>query len=305
MKYLYGEISPFNKRIGHVPFFIIMFRFVKWSLLQGLVHAGRPNGSQAVRLDHFPWKSSSTMDVIFEPYNAKPFSIEIGFFDTVLEIKEKIEKYEGIPVPKQTLVFNGKILQDEHDVAHCVLLQDSRIQLIVSPESEVKIQLFLRFPMSKSLTPIEVHSNDKILQLKEKIREKEALASCWLLVLHSKGTELQDHLSLLDCELSDRSEIDVTLKRVVSSVSNKLKVMVLPKGGSKKIAVEVNASDNVGELRKELQKLQRSVLLPLPPDGYFFIYKQIVMDDDKSFRWHHVGNGDTIEIFNGSVTGGS
>jgi ubiquitin C len=85
--------------------------------------------------------------------------------------------------------------------------------------------------------------------------------------------------------------------------SKKLKLMV--KSGTKKIPVEMNASDNVGELRKELQKLNQMLQFHLPQDGYFFIYKQNVMDDDKSFRWHHVSQGDTIEIFNGSVTGGS
>ena len=85
----------------------------------------------------------------------------------------------------------------------------------------------------------------------------------------------------------------------------KLRVMVLPKCGTRKIPVEVNAGDNVGELRKELAKIQQRFQLNLPQDGYFFIYKQNVMDDDRSFRWHRVDYGDTIEIFNGSVSGGS
>jgi ubiquitin C len=33
--------------------------------------------------------------------------------------------------------------------------------------------------------------------------------------------------------------------------------MVLPKSGTKKIPLEMNASDNVGELRKELEKLNQ------------------------------------------------
>ncbi|THU61614.1 hypothetical protein C4D60_Mb07t25180 [Musa balbisiana] len=81
--------------------------------------------------------------------------------------------------------------------------------------------------------------------------------------------------------------------------------MVLPKCGTKKVPVDVNASDNVSELRKELQRLYGVFNFHLPTDGYFFIYKQNVMDEDKSFRWHDVKQGDTIEIFNGSVTGGS
>lgn len=266
------------------------------------------------------------MDVIFEPQRGRPFSIEVGFFDTVLEIKEKIQKYQGIPTNKQTLVFNGQVLQDDHDVEHCEILQNSHIQLLVAPDTDKpqvkieqdspskKIQLNIKIPSSKMYVPLEMDVNDTILRLKEKIHEMEPVPINKL-VLQSSGVELQDHHSLRDCELMDNSEVNVNIRpsptgsgtgSVGSTVgSKKLRLMVLPKCGTKKIPVEVNASDNVGELRKELQKLHQRLQFHLPQEGYFFIYKQNVMDDDRSFRWHHVSQGDTIEIFNGSVTGGS
>ena len=72
-----------------------------------------------------------------------------------------------------------------------------------------------------------------------------------------------------------------------------------------KIPMEVNPTDNVGKLKKELQKLQQRLHFHLPPEGFFFIYDHDVMDDDRSFRWHGVAHSDTIEIFNGSASGGS
>ncbi|KAF5474731.1 hypothetical protein F2P56_006602 [Juglans regia] len=269
------------------------------------------------------------MDVVFEPQGGKPFTIEVGFFDSVLEIKEKVQKYQGIPIHKQILIFKGHVLQDDRNVEHSEILQNSHIQLVVTPDSDKatveiienysqpkKIQLIVRMPMSKVHVPIEMDVNDTIGRFKEKIQEMEAVPANRL-VIHSSGIELQDHISLRDYELSDNSDIDVSFKGSPTAAltatrsgptttgSKKLKLMVLPKCGTKKIPVEVNASDNVGELRKELQKLQQRLHFHLPPEGYFFIYEQNVMDDDRSFRWHHVGNGDTIEIFNGSVTGGS
>ncbi|XVE51160.1 hypothetical protein DITRI_Ditri02bG0016900 [Diplodiscus trichospermus] len=269
------------------------------------------------------------MDVIFEPQRGRPFSIEIGFFDTVLEIKEKVQKYQGISVASQTLVFNGKVLEDEQDVEYCEILQNSRIQLIVTPEpnklqlnteqssSSKKIQLNINIPSSQASVPIEMDVNETISRLKEKIHEMEPFPVNRL-VVQSSGAELQDHLSLRDCELTDNTEIDVNVKpsptgsgtgsasaAAATMGSKRLKIMVLTKCGTKKIPVEVNASDNVGELRKELQKLHQRVHFHLPQEGYFFIYKQNVMDEDRSFRWHQVAQGDTIEIFNGSVTGGS
>ena len=55
------------------------------------------------------------MDVNFVTQSVpkRNFSIEIGFFDTVSEIKQKIQKYQGTLVFHQTLIFNGKVLEAE------------------------------------------------------------------------------------------------------------------------------------------------------------------------------------------------
>ncbi|XP_021887354.1 uncharacterized protein LOC110806737 [Carica papaya] len=261
------------------------------------------------------------MDIFFETQKGRPFSIEVGFFDTVLEIKEKIHKYQGIPIPKQTLVFHDKVLQDDRDVDSCEILHNSHIQLLVASEPDhmshltkiddptspskklVHLNININLPSSKSRLRLQLDANDTVLRLKEKIHEAEAAVPVNRMVILSGGTELQDHRCLGEC---DNGEIDVSLKAPSTAVGGKrLKVMVLPKCGTKKIPVEVNASDNVGDLRKELAKLHQRLHFNLPQEGYFFIYKQNVMDDDRSFRWHHVSQGDTIEIFNGSVTGGS
>lgn len=132
------------------------------------------------------------------------------------------------------------------------------------------------------------------------------------LVIHANGNELADHKTMLECELSENSDVTVGFRpsptvNVVSSrpspgnMGGLMKLRIVVQYGGEKIAAEVSAAENVGELRKKLQKMK----LNLPQEGYFFIYKQNVMDDDRSFRWHHVAQGDTIEIFSGSVSGGS
>ncbi|KAJ4905648.1 hypothetical protein Rs2_09306 [Raphanus sativus] len=71
----------------------------------------------------------------------------------------------------------------------------------------------------------------------------------------------------------------------------------------RKFLLEVNTTDNVEELKKELE-----YQLDLPAEGYFllhkervFLHKERVLDDDKSFSMNLVANGDTIEIFPGPV----
>ncbi|KAL2323081.1 hypothetical protein Fmac_027460 [Flemingia macrophylla] len=274
--------------------------------------------------------------------------MEIGYFDTVLEIKEKVNKYQNIPVSNQTLILNGQVLQDIDDPWKVEILHNSRIQLEVNNDDDNNnnketshnnkknnnnnnkevlhnnnnkknnhnnnnaankniIHLNVKVASKTQVVPLEVDANDTVWRVKERIQEMEnvSVSSANRVVLHASttGVELQEHQLLRECDVT---EIDVSYRAsAAASGKNRLKLMVLPKSGTKKVPVEVNACDNVGELRKELQKLQQRLQFHLPQDGYFFIYKQNVMDDDRSFRWHHVAQGDTIEIFNGSVSGGS
>ncbi|KAI0527336.1 hypothetical protein KFK09_002936 [Dendrobium nobile] len=73
--------------------------------------------------------------------------------------------------------------------------------------------------------------------------------------------------------------------------------------GIKRLEVEVNLDDKVGELRKELLRMEeRYYSLYLPPEGFFFIHNGNVMEEDNPFWWHDVKAGDVIEIFSGFVT---
>ncbi|XP_010422417.1 PREDICTED: uncharacterized protein LOC104707698 [Camelina sativa] len=73
------------------------------------------------------------MDVLFETQCGKKFCIELGYWDTVSEIKKKIEKYQRFPVLIQTLVFQGNVLQDHLYIGKCKIVHNSRVILFVSP----------------------------------------------------------------------------------------------------------------------------------------------------------------------------
>ncbi|CAI9298961.1 unnamed protein product [Lactuca saligna] len=153
-----------------------------------------------------------------------------------------------------------------------------------------------------------------------------------IMIVHANGNELHDRKTLHECQLVDGSEVELTLKPPMptptmtttttttttttlcnlcmnlmghNNYSKKLNVNVMSKCGDE-IMSKVNPLSNVGQLRKELQKVRsQRVGFRLPKEGYFFIYKQNVMEEDQSFKWHQVTQGDTIEIFNGCVTRGS
>lgn len=181
-----------------------------------------------------------------------------------------------------------------------------------SPTPSPKVQIRLKMPTPISPISLEMSPNDTFSKLKDKIQDMEQVPKSRV-SLHFNRKDINDQTSLREF---DKQELGVSVIKQSPTTSvgsgsanqgsnKRLKLMVLYKNGTERIPVEMNVGDNVGELRKQLGKMQERMGFGLPSEGYFFIYKQNVMDDDKSFRWHKVGQGDVIEVFSGSVTGGS
>ena len=53
------------------------------------------------------------MDVSFVCSGEKPFEMEVGFFDTVQDIKEKLQSRRGWPAAVMSLLHNGDVLADD------------------------------------------------------------------------------------------------------------------------------------------------------------------------------------------------
>ncbi|CAH2071862.1 unnamed protein product [Thlaspi arvense] len=111
--------------------------------------------------------------------------------------------------------------------------------------------------------------------------------------------------------INDHVVIDIPdspVRRSSNKPPKNLRVMILPCSREDKpmpkFPVEVNASEKVEELKRELEEIQQRSQLYLPEEGYIFLHKegQRQLNNDKSFRSNRVANGDTIQIFPGTYT---
>ncbi|KAK9112379.1 hypothetical protein Scep_019898 [Stephania cephalantha] len=233
------------------------------------------------------------MDVIIATVNeGRQFTIEVDFFDTVMEMKEKINKYKNIPVHRQTLIYEGQIMEDHRDTEFYKILQGAHIQLLIDPP-DPRMPIVVATPSqpdttttttttTTTITTTAAAANDRHLQ------PRQSQSS---IVVPSIGRTLQSGNKAVPAVRAD-----------LNSGGKRLQVMVLSACGTHKAAIEVNGLDKVGELKEELQRLSQSVQFPLPRDGYFFIHRQEVMEEDQSFYWHGVKQGDAIEVFPGFLT---
>uniref|UniRef100_A0A6V7QU86 Ubiquitin-like domain-containing protein n=1 Tax=Ananas comosus var. bracteatus TaxID=296719 RepID=A0A6V7QU86_ANACO len=135
------------------------------------------------------------MDVIFET-KSRRFSIEIGFFDTVHEIKEKIHRYEGYPVASQKLFLDGRELSDDDGDTERYAILQARITVTVS--------------VSKRQFTVDADAADTVARLKERIYESEGIPPSRFALYHGNA-ELQDDTKLAEYVVGDRAELHAVI----------------------------------------------------------------------------------------------
>ncbi|KAK7280196.1 hypothetical protein RJT34_25258 [Clitoria ternatea] len=163
-----------------------------------------------------------------------------------------------------------------------------------------RITLRVKVPKVDHRIGVEVDVRDTVRKLKEKILERVEMKGVKPenIVLQMDAEFLENDNELLqDCGVnSDCAKIDVVIEN--------LKVKVLPMRTDEVIETDVYDEDKVEVLRRKLEVWRMALEFPLPRDGgYFFIHKQRVMEENMSFKWHNVQQGDTIDTFDGYVTG--
>ncbi|KAM3271622.1 hypothetical protein ACQJBY_042061 [Aegilops geniculata] len=282
------------------------------------------------------------MEVTFETTQGRRFVVEIWYFSTVRRIKEYILQQEGIPVESQRLFFQGKELEDDRDTEYYPIVEGSHV-LIVLPDGSpaaaaaaaadghaagapagAVVHVVASGPaigQGRSVA-LELDASCTVARLKEMLQERTdgALPAAKVSVFLDKA-EMEDDKALAEFEPSAADGMKMEVRVVVrqpppspacnngngNGVANckvNKRMSVDVKWGAKTATLEVSDMDAVKELRAELGSAAPHLLLP--NDGaYFFIYKQNVMEEERTLRWHDVKTGDTIEIFNGRVTGGA
>ncbi|EEE51981.1 hypothetical protein OsJ_33659 [Oryza sativa Japonica Group] len=263
------------------------------------------------------------MEVTLETVAGRRFTVEIWFFSTVRRIKEYVLRQEGIPVESQRLFFAGAELDDDGDTERYSILQGSTVLLLLPEDgaappssgggggggggTKAMVRVVVNAPAALAgkggAVTVEVDAAAcTVAGLKERVQEGTdgALPAARVALMFGK-VEMEDGRAVAEY-VPPGAAADGTATVVVSAVQPRVTVNV--KWGAKAAAVEVSDMLAVKDLRAELGGA--AAHLPLPKDGgYFFIYKQNVMEEDRTLRWHDVKNGDTIEIFNGRVTGGA
>ncbi|XP_031474019.1 ubiquitin domain-containing protein 7SL RNA2-like [Nymphaea colorata] len=238
------------------------------------------------------------MEVDFELSNGSKYRIEVGFFDTVLDIKERLEKCSGIPVKQQSVLFNNTFMDDEKDVQPYGLWEGCCVEVLVNPEAG-KLQVHVKGLEDLIFLKFDKSNTVNFLKPKEGIHERIGVPANRLLLLHQNRKLSDPVLTLAEFGVSEQSRIDVLIKPAKTLSPKRhstMNIIVEQARTNKEVYVEVKSTDTVSGLKEKLQALE------IAADEHFFVHNQSPMSDKKTLEWHRVEEGHVLTIFQGSVT---
>ena len=75
--------------------------------------------------------SEKNFEIYVKTLTGKKFAINVNCFDTIENLKEKIQKKEGIPYSQQRLIFEGKQLEDDKTIGEYNIQKEKIIHLVL------------------------------------------------------------------------------------------------------------------------------------------------------------------------------
>jgi len=133
--------------------------------------------------------SETKMFVILETEDGRTFPMEINYFETIWEIKWRINLKKGIPASYQVLIFQGRVLDNNGTVESYSIAYNSVIQLQISNPSQNQddpstalLRIEVRLPGSAFPELEDMQLSDSVLHLKLRVEEKVGQFLCFLVL---------------------------------------------------------------------------------------------------------------------------
>mmetsp|Transcript_73040 Transcript_73040/g.171274 ORF Transcript_73040/g.171274 Transcript_73040/m.171274 type:complete len:760 (+) Transcript_73040:54-2333(+) len=147
------------------------------------------------------------------------FQLSVAPSDTILDVKEQIQKATEVPADRQRLVFAGKQMSDSSTIQECKIESGSTVHVVSKTASTPKPYKITVKVLSGQSFELDVGPADSILDVKEEIQKLTGFAADKQRLVFA-GKQLSDTSTVQECKIEDGNTLHLVMRLNVSPVGS-------------------------------------------------------------------------------------
>lgn len=222
---------------------------------------------------------NSTM-YIFVNLKEKTITLDVEPFDTIAQIKEKIQDKEGVNPDRQELrMFKPKAGFIALEIGQTLSHYDIQPETTLSLFFQSSVQIYIKTLTGEGNLTIGVEHSDTIERVKQKIQDELGIPYYQQQLMFA-GNQLDDGSTLSDCHIQTESTLDLVLHG---------SMRILIEFASKSFNVDVDPSDTI-----ELVKAKIFLQAGIPPAPQALIFDKKLVKDEQLLSDYSIQNDSSL-----------
>ena len=217
------------------------------------------------------------MQIFVKAPSGKVMNIAVDSNDTVKSVKYTIQVKNSLPVNRQTLLHEGRELEDGRRLQDYGIVQSSTLHLRLGTEEDIRVRV--RTP-SGEVVPVVVGRHGTVQILKSVLEGKLGVSVEQQKVFYS-GQPLENQVSLMWYGIQDRSEVGLMVMVPIT-----VKTLT-----GQTFSLEVSTHESVNEVKGKIARVAK-----ISPEQQRLLYAGKLVSDSGSLDDYGICSGAEIYV---------